>query len=308
MQSTHLKTISEAGDDVLSDANVVQEFENVAIQGPNCYRRPRTMSLPTIYRDGSYLRIKRATNTPISCQKRRYSEPAGFATQQVIHRLSLRSNDSYSVRDESENGSCKRRSVKSLEAACSSRGSSLQSLSTPRRHSDPMYYVTENVKKLGMSQEGRSRSSKKVAPGEVSYCGNKPQPRTDDEHSGPRVSRRRKSSLVPVPFSSPIQEKQKARHDHDKSSSRPLSFPPSRKESKRHFRLPALDLKITFLTRQSTNISSANENSVIDLDVNNNSQGQVEEKALEGDESAKDLEDKYTANEDILVQWMKFFG
>jgi len=306
VQSTHLETISETGDgnDSFDGASTVQEFHHDAYEGPSSYRRPRTMSLPTIYRDGSYLRIKRGTKTLLSCQKRRYSEPAGIATQQIIHRLSLRSNDSSCASDESENGSCKRSSVKSMETASTARESSFQDLSTLRRHSDPMCYVTEHVRKLGITQEHRGRSRKKVDP-EVTVLsyGNKPQPPANDGHSGPRVSRRRKSSLVPVPFSSPRQDTQKA--SHYQPFSRPLSFPPSKTESKRHHSLPVLNLKTNFLTGHDG--SSESECNAMDCDYNNNKQSPGKEQISQSDES-EDLEDKYTANEDILVQWMKFFG
>lgn len=307
VQSAQLKTISETGDDnnPSGRASPVQVCENTVNEGPSCYRRPRTMSLPAIYRDGSYLRIKRNTNAPISCQKRRYSEPAGMTTQKIIHRLSLRPNDSYSVSDESANASCKRPSVKSEEAACTSRKSSFQDILTPRRHSDPMCFVTEQVKKLQISQERRERSPRKVVPivTALSVSGqNKPQTQTDTEQTGPRVStRRRKFSLVPVPFSSPVQDTQKTRLSQ--ATSRPLSFPPSKQESKQHCNLPALNLKSRFLTGH---VSSENEDTTIECDCKNNS-GRVDEQPLESDDT-KDVEDKYIANEAILVQWMKFFG
>lgn len=299
VQSTHLKTISENDDDnatsYADDTSNVQEFQNDAEEGPICYRRPRTMSLPAIYRDGSYLRIKRST--PMSCQKRRYSEPAGLATQQIIHRLSMRSNDSSSVSDESENGSCIRPSIQNIEwreiGGC-------QDLSTPRRHSDPMCYATEHVKKLGISMERRGKSSRKVFPGVtvLAVHSNKPQLRTDNEH-GQRTPRRRKSSLVPVPFSSPITDTRTARNNT--CCSRPMSFPPSKRESKHHCALPPLKPG-TCLT---SHVPSESDNIAVDWDYNNNNG--VEENMLESDES-NDLDDKYAANEDILVQWMKFFG
>lgn len=312
VQSSNLKTISETVDDnaAFDGPSNEQEFQNVADKGPTCYRRPRTMSLPAIYRDGSYLRIKqRATITPISCQNRRYSEPAGLATEQIIHRLSQRSssndNSSVSMSDESENTSCLRSSVKSVESAYTARReSSFQDLVTPRRHSDPMCYITEHAKKMGISFERRSKSSRKVVPEAVtmlSACGEKPQPRAAKEHS-PRIARRRKSSLVPVPFSSPRQDTQKARNNQ--SFRRPLSFPPSTKESKRHCSLPALNLKpVAFLTGRC--VSSENENTAYHCDCNNNQE--IQEQTLES-EQPKDIEDKYAANEDILLQWMKFFG
>ena len=312
VQSSNLKTISEIVDDNAAFDGATsnkQEFENVASKGPTCYRRPRTMSLPAIYRDGSYLRIKqRATITPISCQNRRYSEPAALATEQIIHRLSQRSssngNSSVGVSDESENTSDLRSSVRSVESSYTTwRESSFQDLSTLRRHSDPMCYITEHAKKMGISMERRSKSSKKVVPGVtmLSACGEKPQPRAAKEHS-PRMSRRRKSSLVPVPFSSPRQDTQKARNNQ--SFRRPLSFPPSKKESKRHCSLPALNLKpVAFLT--GCCVLNETENITDDFDYNNNPE--IQEQTLES-EQPKDREDKYAANEDILLQWMKFFG
>lgn len=289
--STHLKTISETGDDNVCSATSASSLEeNTAIDGPTSYRRPRTMSLPAIYRDGSYLRIKRSSNTLSPC-KRRYSEPGGITAQHIIHRLSLRSSDS----DESENGSGKRPSVKSMEARYSVRESGFPDFAGPRRHSDPMRYVTEGMHRLGISQEHQGKTTTKSvtcpAVKTLSDSIKARQPRNDNEQrSKTAVVRRRKSSLVPVPFSS-IQQHSKASQTQPASDRRPKSFPPSKKDGKRECSLP--ELKTACLTGQVANGSDAN-------DYNNN-----EEQALESDESKQD---KYTANADILVQWMKFFG
>lgn len=287
--STHLKTISETGDDnnVSSDTASPVE-ENPAIDGPTSYRRPRTMSLPAIYRDGSYLRIKRSSNTLSPC-KRRYSEPGGITAQKIIHRLSLRSSDS----DESENGSAKRSSVKSMEARRSVCESGFPDFAGPRRHSDPMRYITESVDRLGISQERQGKTTKSITCTAVKTLSDRvKQPRNDNEQTGKAaVVRRRKSSLVPVPFSS--MQHPKASQTQPASGRRPKSFPPSKKDGiKPERNLP--ELKTAFLTGHITNGTDAN-------DCNNNN----EEQALESDESK---EDKYTANADILVQWMKFFG
>lgn len=289
--STHLKTISEAGDDnVCSSISASSLEENTAIDGPTSYRRPRTMSLPAIYRDGSYLRIKRSSNTLSPC-KRRYSEPGGITAQHIIHRLSLRSGDS----DESENGSGKRPSVKSMEARYSVRESGFPDFGGPRRHSDPMRYVTESMHRLEISQEHQVKSTTKSVTGPavktLSDSIKVRQPRNDNEQrSKTAVVRRRKSSLVPVPFSS-MQQHSKASQTQPTSDRRPRSFPPSKRDGKQKCNLP--ELKTAFLTGHVANGSDAN-------DYNNN-----EDQALESDESK---EDKYTANADILVQWMKFFG
>lgn len=292
--TTHLKTISETADDgVSSIVSASPVEENITSDGPMFYRRPRTMSLPAIYRDGSYLRIKRSSNTLSPC-KRRYSEPGGITTQHIIHRLSLRSIDG----DESENGSYKRPSVKSMDATCSARESDFSPDSTtPRRHSDPMCYITENMGRLGIPQEHRGRATKKLVtcPTVKTLSDSiKPrQPRTDNEQSSQTaVVRRRKSSVVPVPFNSVQQQKA----NQSQLSNRPMSFPPSKKDSKRQCNLP--ELKTAFLTGHVSNYGD----DATDCNNNNN------EERLLSEEQALESEDKYTANADILVQWMKFFG
>lgn len=295
VQSTHLKTISETGDDSTASTYASPAEENTANDAPTFYRRPRTMSLPAIYRDGSYLRIKRCSNTLSPC-KRRYSEPGGITTQHIIHRLSLRSSDS----SESENGFCKRPSVKSMDARYSVRESSLPDVTTPRRHSDPMCYTRENVHRLGISTERRERSPGKdlLTCPRVKMLSDdvKPKPRSDNEQTS-QPARRRKSSLVPVPFNS-VQHKLKETQTQSAPSRRPLSFPPSIKLDNKQCNLP--ELKAAFWTGHR---DVAKESDT--TDCNNNEDLVNEEQGLESDES---IEDKYTANADILVQWMKFFG
>ena len=287
--TTHLKTISESGDDSMSlSTSASTEEENTEIDGPTCYRRPRTMSLPAIYRDGSYLRIRRSSNTLSPC-KRRYSEPGAITTQHIIHRLSsLRSSNS----SESENDFDKRPSVKSMEAPFSIRESGFPDFGL-RRHSDPIHYMTENMGQLGISQEHQGKPSTKVAtcPEVKTLSGpiKARQPQNDNEQTAQTV-RRRKSSLVPVPFSS-LQQHSKACSTQPVSAGRPRSFPPSKQDSKRHCNLP--ELKTAFLTGHVADRTDP-------TDRNNN-----REHTLESEESK---EDKYVANADILVQWMKFFG
>ena len=291
--STHLKTISETGDDnVYSATSASLVEENAVIDGPTSYRRPRTMSLPAIYRDGSYLRIKRCSNTLSPC-RRRFSEPGGIAAQHIIQRLSLRSSES----DESENNSGKRPSVKSMEARYSVRENGFPDFAGPRRHSDPLRYITDSLDRLGIiSQEGRQgkTTTKAVTCPPVKTLSDSikaRQPQNDNEQTSKTAPvRRRKSSLVPVPFSS-MQQHPKASQVRPAFDRRPKSFPPSKRDGKRECNLP--ELKTSFLTGHVTNRADGN-------DWNNN-----EEQALESDESK---EDKYTANADILVQWMKFFG
>ena len=305
VQSTQLKTISESGDDNYQSEStrLAHGFETItASEGLSYHRRPRTMSLPAIYRDGSYLIIRRASNAPISCQRRRYSEPAGLKTQGTIQSLSPRKNDSYSVSAERENASWKRSSVESGQGVWRS---GVRDLLTPRRHSDPMCLVTaEQVEKSPDRQERWSRTVDPQLTGS-SVCGkNRPQMQTDSNQAGRQVyTRRRKSSLVPVPFNAPVLEVQKARHSQP-ASSRRLSFPPSKKESQRHCILPALNLKTGFFAKY---ISNENKESEIGRDCNNNLELAVDEQPFESENSA-DLKDKYATDEAILVQWMKFFG
>ena len=286
--ATHLKTISETGDDSMpSSTNASAEEENTTIDGPTFYRRPRTMSLPAIYRDGSYLRIRRSSNTLSPC-KRRYSEPGAITAQHIIHRLSLRSSDS----NESENNSDKRPSVKSMEATYSVRESRFPDFAGPRRHSDPMHYIIEHVDQLGISQERHGKPTTKLVkcPAVKTLSGTikARQPRNDNEQTAQTaVVRRRKSSLVPVPFSS-VQSKA---CNTPSVSGRPRSFPPSKQDGKRQCNLP--ELKTAFLTGHVADRTDP-------IAWNNN-----KEHALESEESK---EDKYAANADILVQWMKFFG
>lgn len=288
--TTHLKTISETGDDSTSSSTSAStEAENAAIDGPTFYRRPRTMSLPAIYRDGSYLRIRRSSNTLSPC-KRRYSEPGAITAQHIIHRLSLRSSGS----NESENNSDKRPSVKSMEATYSIRESGFPDFAGPRRHSDPMHYITENVDQLGISKERPGKPTTKLVkcPSVKTLSGTikARQPRNDNEQTAQTaVVRRRKSSLVPVPFNS-VQQHSKACNTQSVSG-RPRSFPPSKQDGKRQCNLP--ELKTAFLTGHVADRTDP-------FDWNNN-----KEHTLESEESK---EDKYAANADILVQWMKFFG
>lgn len=290
--TTHLKTISETGDDSMSlSTSASTEVENTAIDDePTCYRRPRTMSLPAIYRDGSYLRIRRSSNTLSPC-KRRYSEPGAITTQHIIHRLSLSSSDS----NESENNFDKRPSVKSMEATYSIRESGFPDFPGPRRHSDPIHYTTENVGQLGISQERQGKPTTKfvTCPAVKTLSGTikARQPQNDNEQTAQTaVVRRRKSSLVPVPFSS-LQQHSKPCNIQSISAGRPRSFPPSKQDGKRQCNLP--ELKTAFLTGRVADRTDTS-------DWNNN-----KESTLESEESK---EDKYVANADILVQWMKFFG
>lgn len=290
VQSTHLNTISETGDECPPSTYATNVEENTANDAPIFYRRPRTMSLPAIYRDGSYLRIKRCSNALSPC-KRRYSEPGGIATQHIIHRLSLLSSDS----SESENGFCKRTSVKSTEARYSVRESCLADVVTPRRHSDPMCYTRENVDRSGVSRERRGKSTGKesitcLKTKNLSDCV-KSKTRIDNEQTGQPV-RRRKSSLVPVPFHSTQHKTKEAQSKV--SNSRPLSFPPSEKIYNRRSSLPCLNRQSEAAKGSATTAVNANEYLVNE-----------ELQELDSDESK---EDKYTANADILVQWMKFFG
>lgn len=300
VQSTQLKTISESGDDNFrsKSTRLARGFETIAAsEGLSYHRRPRTMSLPAIYRDGSYLIIRRASNAPLSCQRRRYSEPAGLKTQQTIQGLSLHAKDSYHVSAERE----KRSSVDSEQGVWKS---GVRDLLTPRRHSDPMCLVTEQVEKSPDRQERWSRTVDPQLTGS-SVCGtNRPQMQTDSDQAGRQVyTRRRKSSLVPVPFNAPVLEVQKARHSQP-ASSRRLSFPPCKKESQRHCILPALNLKTGFFAKY---ISNENKESEIGRDCNNNLELAADERPFESENNA-DLKDKYTTEEAILVQWMKFFG
>lgn len=291
--TTHLKTISETGDEnmSLSASPANAEEEDTAIDdGPTCYRRPRTMSLPAIYRDGSYLRIRRSSNT-LSPSKRRYSEPGAITTQHIIHRLSLSSSDS----NESENSFDKRPSVKSMEATYSVRESGFRDFPGPRRHSDPIHYITENVGQVEVSQEREGKPTTKfvTCPAVKTLSGtiNARQPQNDNEQTAQTAAvRRRKSSLVPVPFSSLLQHL-KPCNTQPVSAGRPRSFPPSKQDGKRQCNLP--ELKRAFLTGRVADRTDTS-------DWNNN-----KERTMESEESK---EDKYVANADILVQWMKFFG
>lgn len=309
VQSSHLKTISETGDDSapVHGPNSDLKFQNVVNEGKTGYRRPRTKSLPTIYRDGSYLRIKPATISSASCQKRRYSEPAVFTTKQIIHRLARRSSDNNSgFSDESESGFCKRSPApRDIDGGCSAKSERTRvDLSTPRRHSDPMCYLTEHTTKSGLPMARLGKSKNKVLP-EVTVLSiqshTPSQLRKDDAaESSVKLARRRKSSLVPVPFTLPVKGTQKL--ENNCSFSRPISFPPSKKESKRHCCLPSLNLKhaSTFFTSE--------RDYALDVDSDKKNNPQIQRQTSEGGEEDKDFEDKYAGNEEILFQWMKFFG
>lgn len=307
VQSTHLKTISETGDDSapVHGAKSDLKFQNVVIEGQTGYRRLRTKSLPAIYRDGSYLRIKPATTPSLSCQKRRYSEPAVFTAKQIIHRLARRSSDNNSsFSDESESGFCKRSPApQEMDGDYSAKSErTRQDLSTPRRHSDPMCYLTEHNTKSGLAMARLGKTKNKVLP-EVTVLSiqshTPSQMRKDDAaESSVKLARRRKSSLVPVPFTLPAKGTKKLVNNC--SFSRPISFPPSKKESKRHYSLPSLNLKhaSTFFTSE--------RDYTLDVDSDEKNNSQIQRQTSEGGE--EDFEDKYVGNEDILVQWMKFFG
>lgn len=296
IQSTHLNSISETGDECPPSTYAASVEENTTNDAPTFYRRPRRMSLPAIYRDGSYLRIKRCSNTLSPC-KRRYSEPSGIATQHIIHRLSLRSNDS----SESENGFCKRPSINSLEARCLVQESCLADVITLRRHSDPMCYTRENVDRLGVSRERRGKSAGKdsITCLKVKNLSEsvKSKTRTDNEQTGQPV-RRRKSSLVPVPFHSAQHKTKEAQSKI--SNGRPLSFPPSEKFYNRKSSLP--ELKATAYVSKPRKTPKGSDSTAANAD-----EYLVNEELFELD-SDESKDDKYTANADILVQWMKFFG
>jgi len=182
-----------------------------------------------------------------------------------------------------------------MEATYSTRESGFPDFPGPRRHSDPIHYTIENLGPLGISKERQGKPTPKFVscPAVKTLSGTikARQPQNDNEQTAqPAVVRRRKSSLVPVPFSS-LQQHSKPCFTQPVSAGRPRSFPPSKQDGKRQCNLP--ELKTAFLTGRVAERTDT-------TDWNNN-----KERAFKSEESN---EDKYVANADIVVQWMKFFG
>ncbi|XP_031564689.1 uncharacterized protein LOC116300064 [Actinia tenebrosa] len=266
-------------------------------------RKPRAISLPTIYRDGSYLRI----NFPVQPRneetgRRRFSEPAVSWSSKFHSAIAPLSNDKKLPND---------------KVSCVAKAQEISLCSFPqdfqiekRRHSDPLIYTSDIIQKFENlttdSQKNIQDSKPKNAVGNSSTgCSEKNSDITESQQpenvTSAAPTRRRKSSLVPIPFSivkSCSLRKQKAR-----PSKRRLSFPLSKNEKELTTSLPTLH-KLAWIDNDMNHYGSSNESlKSVDLFIRKDS---LDEFDLPAEDD--DIPEKKHSCEEIITQWMKFFG
>ena len=296
IQCSHLRPISELGDESTSFSTSDARQRNAEIATAlndvhTVYGRSRTMSLPTIYRDGSYLRIKRPSSTSCKAHGRRFSEPGARARQPSLHHQSFTPASHHEVAPSTGNKDDSL--VKYLETPLQAH---LNNSATPRRHSDPMIYVTDNLERLRISEKAATNEKTRHNQRENNFDSLKPLPPSNidagEVSPSSTTTRRRKWSLVPVPFKM-VQNQQRA--SHYQQARRPLSFPPRKIDS---FKQYNLHQATTFSNGKSPTRNAA-------MDSNNNHEPSLDKRVAS--ETSDALTETYV-NEDILSQWMKFFG
>lgn len=303
----NLRTIAETDDD---DDDL--PFQSVSTLLPSIQsdlgatgRKPRAISLPTIYRDGSYLRI----NFPAQLKnegtgRRRFSEPAVSWNSKIRPVIVSVSNDKKLTNDKLP------RIVQTREISFCSGGVTLPQKFQieKRRHSDPLIYSSEIIQKFENlktdSQNNNHDSKQRNYVGNPSTsCDEKsndvPGSQLPENVTSAAPTRRRKSSLVPIPFSivkSCSSRKQKA------PSKRRLSFPLSKNEEGLTKNLPILH-RLAWVDNNMDNYSSSNDSlRSVDLLIQKDS---LEELELPEED---DIPEKKHSCEEIITQWMKFFG
>ena len=300
LSPSNLRSISEANDDPgKEDNNALSNREFVYtesrppqlnLRGPN---RPRAFSLPAIYRDGSYLRIKPAVESfyvPPMTPSRRFSEPGNVPSSSHSRHEALLSARSVSVTS----------SRTPLSALCPSEvpfEGIIEEYAGPRRHSDPTARIVEQVnKKHRIAEDGAVRVQNGGLGKVIDSVNTKKSLKESlsTQKTGvarPAVVRRMKCSLLPVPFDMEVKLQTKC----DISCKRPQSYPPSKRERNRQQNLPEIAAWI-------------NDKAFVDksdFTTNNNSK-EKEVAAREAENGADTV--KQRSNVEILTRWMKFFG
>lgn len=304
----NLRTIAETDDD---DDDDLAESQTSATLLPSIHgdlgatgRKPRAISLPTIYRDGSYLRI----NFPAHLRnqgtagKRRFSEPAVSWSSKFRPGI-VPANDKKLTYDKLP------RTVKTREISLQSGGLTPPTFQIEkRRHSDPLIYSSEiiqkfeNLKTDGQQINHDSKPRNGVGNPSTSLDENSNDLSEDqrpENVTSAAPTRRRKSSLVPIPFSviKSCSSRKKA------PSKRRLSFPLSKNEVELTKNLPTLHKLAWVDNNVEYSYSSSNDSfRSVDLLLRNDSLDELD--LPEQD----DIPEKKHSCEEIITQWMKFFG
>lgn len=309
-EPANLRTIAETDDDAAACSNVDSTFLRAE---PLEYRKPRAISLPlpTVYRDGSYLRINvsEAFNYE-RARRRRFSEPA-VAWSTTLQRDPF-DDDCYhdfcafpvtpKISINEDNDPC----LKTFDVE-------------KRRHSDPLLYTTTNKQdavflpsltspiKNHHDQVNRSHydnpltqiSDPKMLQDNYGSAATENTESKQLSYSVATPTRRRKSSLVPIPFGV---NKSASRSRQKTDSRRRFSFPLTKNENELTRNLQEIDrsFEITpahvfddFLEKELLGPCD-----FMDVKFNDFSTPQKEEFS----------EENKTNCENIITQWMKFFG
>lgn len=315
----NLRTIAETDDDAALCNTVDTTFLHADRVDPgNDYHKPRAISLPlpTVYRDGSYLRINVSENfNSERARRRRFSEPA------VAWSTPLQNDYSFNRFDEESYEwlpTTPRISITEEQKLDLNRNFEFEK----RRHSDPLFYNSNNNGRGDNITCVPTTVNSYEKQTNIPYCDNF-LTRSSDEKAPPDSasvelvektaiepkessrSRRRKSSLVPIPFSV---NKTSSRTKQKTSSRRRFSFPLTENEQELTRNLQEIEPDRSF--ERSThvdymdsipNISKERIGTceLIHIKCNNDFTAIPQEEFLE--------ENKASC-EKIITQWMKFFG
>ncbi|XP_032218494.2 uncharacterized protein LOC116601633 [Nematostella vectensis] len=293
-----LQTISENEDYLRGSTSALCDDTNAEAPIPG--RQVRAVSLPSIYRDGSYLRM----HFPAKFTKgkvRRFSEPAVSLTalKPSLGFCPILENDAEDLSTESQGNKSDPATavkVRSLDLS-------------QRRHSDPLLYTSKlnslikNAPIADASGKAADKDNNAISflpiddnGGTAESQFRKVKPEKPIPRKQPATSvnvRKRKSSLVPIPFG--VAQGQKNKPTVTKN--RPLSFPPSKKEetTRKNYRDLEFDSEGNFESSLDKNIAFTENRFIpIEIDVGFPSE-------------ANDVVPKYSC-ENIITQWMKFFG
>ena len=329
---SNLGTICETTDEVgahispCGSASSLYYEEEFVEPGPPSYRKPRAISLPAIYRDGSYVKLK---NQIVNMRKtslnkpRRFSAPSGPSTNILytpmprhVRRISAGSNTALPTHRESIFTLIKRGKAgdEILDNRSSFSGKKYKTKEL-RRHSDPLLYLT-----IPLSPDNATETKKNA--GKLSETSVEVQTVTPATHNNENTEKctvnnsysrpRRKSSVVPVPFRIPESQKKK---QPTGSKPRPLSFPPAKehqgrirslqsstafisealKETVSH-RHPPLTLKYPSLVHNGWDMV-LEKGKLHRLCLDDNTE--LEEEFSQSD---------FCSRAERIVQWMNFFG
>lgn len=329
---TNLETICETTDEI--SANISPCGSALSLYcgdaciepGPLSYRKPRAMSLPAIYRDGSYVKLK---NQIVNLRKtslnkpRRFSAPSGPSTNMLYspmprftRRVSAGSNTAlptcretiFKLKKSGKSGN----EILENNSSYSEKNYKTKEL---RRHSDPLLYSTIPLSPDNATETKKNVENQLIEPATVEARAASPAiPNSETIEKSAVVNScsrpRRKSSLVPVPFRMP--ETQKRKQTAQKKS-RPLSFPPAKEhqgkirslQSSTDF-ISAL-LKETFSPKQPSLTLRYPSSVHIGWDVALE-KGKLDRLCLDENTEEGLSHSDFCTRAERIVQWMNFFG